>query len=189
MTKSSTLESFHLLSYPISHMDVQSLLEELNPPQREAVEAITGPLLVLAGAGSGKKLRVLTFRVANIILQGEATPGQVFAVTFTNKAAKEMSHRIESLLTRMGIPLHEPLWISTFHSSCARILREDIYRLGYQPFFVIYDDGDQLSLLKRICEDLNLNDKVYPPKSFRHQISQAKMLTVEVKYLAIVFLK
>ena len=156
-------------------MDVQTLLNELNPPQREAVEAMTGPLLVLAGAGSGKT-RVLTFRVANIILQGEATPGQIFAVTFTNKAAREMCHRIESLLTRMGIPLHEPLWISTFHSSCARILREDIYRLGYQPFFVIYDSGDQLSLLKRICEDMNLNDKVYPPKSFIHQISQAKML-------------
>jgi DNA helicase-2/ATP-dependent DNA helicase PcrA len=156
-------------------MDVESLLAELNPPQREAVETLTGPLLVLAGAGSGKT-RVLTFRMANVILQGEATPGQILAVTFTNKAAREMNHRIESLLTRMGIPLHEPLWISTFHSSCARILREDIHRLGYQPFFVIYDDGDQLSLLKRICEELNLDDKVFPPKGFRHQISQAKML-------------
>lgn len=156
-------------------MDVETLLSELNPSQREAVESLTGPLLVLAGAGSGKT-RVLTFRMANLILQGEATPGQILAVTFTNKAAREMSHRIESLLMRMGIPMHEPLWISTFHSSCARILREDIHRLGYQPFFVIYDDGDQLSLLKRIAEDLNLNDKVFPPKNFRHQISQAKML-------------
>lgn len=156
-------------------MEVDALLNELNPAQREAVEKLNGPLLVLAGAGSGKT-RVLTYRVANLILQGEATPTQVFAVTFTNKAAREMSHRIESLLQRMNVPIYEPLWISTFHSSCARILREDIHRLGYQPFFVIYDDGDQLSLLKRICNDLNLNDKVFPPKSFRHQISQAKML-------------
>ncbi len=158
-------------------MDIETLLKELNPPQREAVETVTGPLLVLAGAGSGKT-RVLTYRVANIILQGEATPGQVLAVTFTNKASKEMSHRIEALLGRMGIPLHEPLWISTFHASCARLLRGEIQHIGYSPYFVIYDDGDQLSLLKKISEDMGLDDKVFPPKSFRHQISQAKMLAL-----------
>src|SRR6185437_1894037 len=119
-------------------------LEELNPAQKDAVQTLTGPLLVLAGAGSGKT-RMLTYRVANLILSGEATPGQVLAVTFTNKAAREMGARIEALLTRAGIPLHENLWISTFHSTCARILRNDIHHLGYQPFFVIYDDGDQLS--------------------------------------------
>lgn len=174
--RSFRVESCILIGYPFFiRMDIESLLSELNPAQREAVEALTGPLLVLAGAGSGKT-RVLTYRVANIILQGEATPGQILAVTFTNKAAREMNRRIEILLTKMGIPLHEPLWINTFHSSCARLLREDIHRLGYQPFFVIYDDSDQLSLLKHICEDLNLNDKVFPPKAFRHQISQAKML-------------
>jgi DNA helicase II / ATP-dependent DNA helicase PcrA len=156
-------------------MDIENLLNELNPAQKEAVVTLTGPLLVLAGAGSGKT-RMLTYRVVNLILSGEATPGQILAVTFTNKAAREMSARIESLLTRAGIPLHENLWISTFHSTCARILRNDIYHLGYQPFFVIYDDGDQLSLLKKICDDLNLNDKVFSPKAFRHQISQAKML-------------
>ncbi|OFZ14029.1 MAG: ATP-dependent DNA helicase [Bdellovibrionales bacterium RBG_16_40_8] len=156
-------------------MEIESLLSELNAPQREAVKTLTGPLLILAGAGSGKT-RVLTFRVANLVLQGEATPGQILAVTFTNKAAREMARRTESLLMGMGIPLHEPLWISTFHSSCARLLREDIHRLGYQPFFVIYDDSDQLSVLKHVCKNLNLNDKVYPAKSFRHHISQAKML-------------
>src|SRR5262249_33995330 len=127
------------------------------------------------GAGSGKT-RVLTYRVANLILQGEASPNEILAVTFTNKAAREMQARIERLLLAAGIPMYEPPWVSTFHSSCARILRSDIHHLGYQPFFVIYDDGDQLSLIKRICEELNLNDKVYPPKSFAHQISQAKML-------------
>ncbi|MEQ1664271.1 MAG: UvrD-helicase domain-containing protein [Bdellovibrionales bacterium] len=156
-------------------MDVESLLKELNPPQREAASTLTGPLLILAGAGSGKT-RTLTYRMANLVLQGEAAPGQILAVTFTNKAAKEMRERIEPLLRSTGIPLHEPLWISTFHSSCTRLLRQDIHRIGYQNSFVIYDDGDQLSLLKRICEDLNLDDKVFPPKAFRHQISQAKML-------------
>ncbi len=156
-------------------MELDKLLDELNPAQKEAATTLTGPLLILAGAGSGKT-RVLTYRMTNIILQGEATPGQILAVTFTNKAAKEMASRIESLLVRAGVPMHEQLWISTFHSTCARILRSEIHNLGYQPFFVIYDDGDQLSLLKRICDDLELNDKVYSPKGFRHQISQAKML-------------
>lgn len=158
-------------------MDIETLLNELNNPQREAVETLTGPLLILAGAGSGKT-RVLTYRVANLILQGEATPGQILAVTFTNKASREMNHRIEALLGRMGIPLHEPLWISTFHSSCARLLRSEIQHLGYSSHFVIYDDGDQLSLLKKISEDMGLDDKVFPPKAFRHQISQAKMLAL-----------
>lgn len=164
-------------------MELEKLLNELNPPQKEAASTLTGPLLVLAGAGSGKT-RVLTYRMANLILQGEATPGQILAVTFTNKAAKEMAHRIESLLVRAGVPLHEDLWISTFHSSCARILRSEIHNLGYQPFFVIYDDGDQLSLLKKICDDLELNDKVYSPKGFRHQISQAKMLGLKPENVA-----
>ena len=156
-------------------MDIETFLNELNPQQREAASSLSGPLLVLAGAGSGKT-KMLTYRLANLILQGEATPGQIFAVTFTNKAAGEMAARTEALLSRMGIPLHEKMWVSTFHSSCARILRDEIWRIGYQPFFVIYDDGDTLSLLKKVCEDLNLNDKVFPAKSFKHQISQAKTL-------------
>lgn len=151
----------------------ESFLDELNPPQREAVETLTGPLLVLAGAGSGKT-RVLTYRIANLILQGEATPNEILAVTFTNKAAKEMQHRIIDLLNRMAVPIYADLWVSTFHSTCARILREEIHHLGYQPFFVIYDDTDQLKLIKNIAEEMNLNDKIYPPKMFKHLIGQAK---------------
>ncbi len=156
-------------------MKQDQFLKNLNPPQLEAVTTLSGPLLILAGAGSGKT-RVLTYRVTNLILQGEATPGQILAVTFTNKAAREMGARIERLLHESGVPLHEEMWISTFHSFCARFLREEIHRLGYQPFFVIYDDSDQLSLIKRICTDLNLNDKVYVPRAIRHSLGQAKML-------------
>lgn len=150
-------------------------LSELNPPQLEAVQYIHGPLLLLAGAGSGKT-RVLTYRVAQIISEGEATPQQILAVTFTNKAAREMEARIQNLLQSMGIPVYEPMWISTFHSICARILREDIHLLGYQPFFGIYDDSDQLSMVKKVMGILNINDKVYPPKSFQARINEAKRL-------------
>lgn len=161
-------------------MESSRIFENLNPAQKEAVECLTGPLLILAGAGSGKT-RVLTSRMANLIMQGEATASEVLAVTFTNKAAKEMAHRIESLLQDSGIPIYDRMWISTFHSSCARILREDIHHLGYTSYFVIYDDGDQLSVLKKIADDLNLNDKVFPAKVFRHQISEAKMLGLTPK--------
>lgn len=154
---------------------MSTLLDELNPPQRSAAETLNGPLLVLAGAGSGKT-RVLTYRIANLILEGEASPQEILAVTFTNKAAREMLHRITALLDRMSVPVYGDLWVSTFHSTCARILREEIHRLGFQPFFVIYDDSDQLSVLKKIVEEMNLNDKVYPPKMFKAQISNCKML-------------
>ena len=152
-----------------------NFLDGLNPPQREAAEKLVGPLLILAGAGSGKT-RVLTYRVANLILQGEASPHEILSVTFTNKAAKEMQKRIHALLNEMDVPIYEDLWISTFHSTCSRILREDIHRLGYQPFFTIYDDSDQKAVLKRVLEDLGFNDKMYPPKMLKTHISQAKML-------------
>jgi DNA helicase-2/ATP-dependent DNA helicase PcrA len=151
------------------------LLKGLNPPQKEAVECLNGPLLILAGAGSGKT-RVLTHRMANLILQGEASPSQILAVTFTNKAAKEMQERTHHILAKLGVPIYEDLWISTFHSSCARILRDQIHWLGYKNQFVIYDDSDQMSVLKKVCQEMNLSDKVFPPKALRHQISQAKML-------------
>jgi DNA helicase-2/ATP-dependent DNA helicase PcrA len=150
-------------------------LKDLNPPQREAVQYIQGPLLLLAGAGSGKT-RVLTYRVANIISEGEATPQQILAVTFTNKAAREMEHRIQNLLADMNVPLYEPMWISTFHSICARILRNDIHLLDYQPFFAIYDDSDQLSMVKKVMGMLNINDKIYPAKTFQSKINEAKRL-------------
>lgn len=156
-------------------MDSTIFTRGLNPSQAAAVETLHGPLLILAGAGSGKT-RVLTHRATKMIAQGEATPSQILAVTFTNKAAREMESRIVQLLNSLGIPIYEQLWISTFHSVCARILRADIYLLDYQPFFGIYDDSDQLSVIKKVMGLLNLNDKMFPPKSFQSQINEAKRL-------------
>ena len=147
----------------------------LNPSQADAVQMTDGPLLILAGAGSGKT-RVLTYRIAQLIALGEASPNQILAVTFTNKAAREMEERTRNLLEDVGIPIYEPMWISTFHSICARILREEIHNLGYQPFFGIYDDSDQLSMLKKVLNALNINDKVHPAKGFQARINQAKQL-------------
>jgi DNA helicase-2/ATP-dependent DNA helicase PcrA len=157
---------------------MNKLIESLNPMQREAVEAIHGPLLILAGAGSGKT-RVLTYRVAHIVAEGEATPQQILAVTFTNKAAHEMEARIVNLLGDMGVPVYEKLWVSTFHSLCSRILREHIHILGYKPFFGIYDSSDQLTMIKKVMAGLNINDKIHPPKSFQHRINSAKQLALE----------
>lgn len=159
------------------------ITDQLNPSQKEAVEALTGPLLILAGAGSGKT-RVLTHRIANLIAQGEATVDQIFAVTFTNKAAREMEGRALALLKELGIPVYERLWISTFHSSCVRILREDIHLLGYQPFFSIYDDSDQRSVLKKVLNTLNINEKNYPPKMFQARINEVKQLGLTPEKLA-----
>ena len=151
----------------------QELLRGLNPPQRQAVEALEGPLLILAGAGSGKT-RVLTFRMANLIAQGLAAPDEILAVTFTNKAAKEMESRINSLLRQIGCRTEGRLWISTFHSICARLLREHIHLLDYQSFFGIYDSGDQLSMIKRVAVALNLDEKTHPAKTFQARINAAK---------------
>lgn len=152
---------------------LKKFADQLNERQAEAVATLTGPALILAGAGSGKT-RVLTYRMANLIAQGEATADQIFAVTFTNKAAREMENRVVKLLQELGIPVYERLWVTTFHSSCARILRDDIHLLDYQPFFGIYDDGDQLSVIKKVMQILNINDKMHPPRSFQARINEAK---------------
>lgn len=162
---------------------LKKITDHLNPSQKEAVETLKGPLLILAGAGSGKT-RVLTHRIANLIAQGEATVDQVFAVTFTNKAAREMEHRVMGLLHDLGIPVYERLWISTFHSSCVRILREDIHLLGYQPFFTIYDDADQKSVLKKVLGMLDINEKNYPVKMFQSRINEAKQLGLTPEVLS-----
>jgi DNA helicase II / ATP-dependent DNA helicase PcrA len=151
------------------------LLKNLNPPQKDAVETMEGPLLILAGAGSGKT-RVLTHRMAHIIGNGLAAADEILCVTFTNKAAKEMEHRIYKLLSEIEVPVMSHLWINTFHAFCVRILRQHIEMLDYKKPFTIYDSGDQLSLIKRVIQSLNLNDKMYPPKSFQGRISQQKML-------------
>ncbi len=153
------------------------LLKGLNPPQSQAVETLEGPLLILAGAGSGKT-RVLTHRMANLIASGKAAPDGVLAVTFTNKAAKEMEHRIFKILMDIGISVREPLWVSTFHSFCSRVLRQHISMLDYKPQFSIYDDSDQLSQIKKVMQALNISDKVHPAKAFRSRINNAKMLAL-----------
>lgn len=166
------------------------ITKDLNGPQKEAVETIDGPLLILAGAGSGKT-RVLTHRMANMIAQGKAAPDGVLAVTFTNKAAREMESRIFKLLMEIGISVREPLWVSTFHSFCNRVLREHITLLDYKKYFGIYDDSDQLSQIKKVMQALNINEKVHPAKTFRNRINSAKMLGLnpeEVKKTNLLFL-
>lgn len=152
---------------------LSKLIETMNPPQRDATETVNGPLLILAGAGSGKT-RVLTFRTANIIAQGLANSDEILAVTFTNKAAREMESRISKLLRDVGLRVHGRMWISTFHSICARILREHIHLLDYKPFFGIYDTGDQLSMIKKVLTALNIDEKSYPAKGFAARINAAK---------------
>ena len=147
----------------------------LNTVQAKAATTAEGPVLILAGAGSGKT-RVLTYRMAHIITQGLAAPHEILAVTFTNKAAREMKDRTLNLLSDFNIPLFEDLWISTFHSICVKILRTHIEYIGYNSQFTIYDDGDQLATVKKILRFLNINDKVYPAKTFKSKINQAKML-------------
>ncbi|NVO00143.1 MAG: UvrD-helicase domain-containing protein [Geobacteraceae bacterium] len=144
------------------------LLEKLNPPQLQAVTHGEGPLLVLAGAGSGKT-RVIVHRIAWLIHEHGVRPWQILAVTFTNKAAGEMRERVEKLLGGLEIPQ-----ISTFHSTCVRILRKDIERLGFGKNFVIYDDKESERLLKEIITSLNIDEKKYPAKAFAAAIDDCK---------------
>jgi DNA helicase-2/ATP-dependent DNA helicase PcrA len=145
------------------------LLNALNAPQRDAVTADDGPLLIFAGAGSGKT-RVLTYRIAWLIQQGRARPAEILAVTFTNKAAREMRTRVEQLL-RFGAT---NLWMGTFHAIGARILRRDGSAAGIDRHFVIYDEGDRLSAVKRVMDELRLDPKRYPPGATVAWISRAK---------------
>jgi DNA helicase-2/ATP-dependent DNA helicase PcrA len=148
---------------------VERLLAGLNEPQREAVRHVEGPLLVLAGAGSGKT-RVLTHRIAYLLATGNARPGEILAITFTNKAAKEMRERVEALVGRSA----RAMWVTTFHSSCARMLRADAERLGYSRGFTIYDQSDSLRMLKRVMRELGVDPKRYPPRAVHSKISGAK---------------
>ena len=146
-----------------------SLLNDLNPVQQKAVLETEGPLLVFAGAGSGKT-RVLTYRMAYLIQEKRVQPWNIFAVTFTNKAADEMRERVERLLGGSA----KGTWISTFHSACARILRQHIEPLGFKRNFVIYDDQDQERHLKTIMKELNLDFKMFPPRAIKSSIDQLK---------------
>ncbi|HLK13834.1 MAG TPA: UvrD-helicase domain-containing protein [Fimbriimonadaceae bacterium] len=144
-------------------------LEALNPEQREAVLHDSGPLLVFAGAGSGKT-RVITFRIARLIASG-APAARILAVTFTNKAAREMRERVEKLVGAEGV---KNMWIGTFHSLCARLLRIEGHAIGIDQSFVIYDDGDQLSLIREILKAKNIDDKSLQPRGVLSEISSAK---------------
>jgi DNA helicase-2/ATP-dependent DNA helicase PcrA len=144
-------------------------LADLNPAQREAVLTTEGPLLVIAGAGSGKT-RVLTYRVAHLINAIGAKPNEILAITFTNKAAGEMRERLEHLLGRSG----RGLWILTFHAACGRILRREAQRLGYRSNFTIYDQADQVRLAKQCLEELERDPKRFTPRGIHNQISHAK---------------
>ena len=147
----------------------EQYLADLNPAQREAVLTTEGPLLVIAGAGSGKT-RVLTYRVAHLINAVGAKPSEILAITFTNKAAGEMRERLQRLLGRTG----QGLWILTFHSACGRILRREAERLGYRSNFTIYDQADQVRLVKQCLEELERDPKRFTPRGIHNQISQAK---------------
>ncbi|MDA8412514.1 MAG: UvrD-helicase domain-containing protein, partial [Desulfobacteraceae bacterium] len=142
--------------------------KHLNPPQKEAVLHGDGPLLILAGAGSGKT-RVITHRIAHLIHNYGVRPWNILAVTFTNKAAREMAERVQRLLGGGETPL-----IATFHAACGRILRRDIHHLGFQSSFAIYDDRDSERLLKDVLKELNLDDKKFAPKAVGARIDDYK---------------
>ncbi|MCG1023660.1 DNA helicase PcrA [Sutcliffiella horikoshii] len=147
----------------------QRLLEGLNPMQKEAVKKTDGPLLIMAGAGSGKT-KVLTHRIAYLMTEKQVAPWNILAITFTNKAAREMKERVEKLLG----PAAEDIWISTFHSMCVRILRRDIDRIGINRNFTILDTTDQLSVIKNILKDRNIDPKKFEPRTILGTISSAK---------------
>jgi DNA helicase-2/ATP-dependent DNA helicase PcrA len=150
-------------------MDPASLVHDLNPSQQAAVEHRGGPLLIVAGAGSGKT-RVLTRRIAHLLATGGAHPGEILAITFTNKAAAEMKERVAELIG----PASRAMLVSTFHSACVRILRKEAGRLGMSTSFSIYDQTDSLRLMQMVIRDLDLDPKRYPARSFLAQVSNAK---------------
>ncbi|MFB6364702.1 DNA helicase PcrA [Paenibacillus elgii] len=157
-------------------IDIHKAIQKLNPQQRRAVETTDGPLLIMAGAGSGKT-RVLTHRIAYLIATRKAAPWSILAITFTNKAAREMQERVSALVGPQG----QDIWVATFHSMCVRILRRDISRIGFTSNFTILDSGDQLSVVKNCMKELNIDSKKFEPKAVQAAISNAKneLLTPE----------
>ncbi|MCP2335516.1 DNA helicase PcrA [Actinomadura rupiterrae] len=153
----------------MSKTEAHSLLDGLNPQQREAVEHAGSPLLIVAGAGSGKT-RVLTHRIAYLLSERDVHPGQILAITFTNKAAAEMKERVDALVG----PRSRAMWVMTFHSACVRILRREAKRLGFPTSFSIYDQADAQRLMALVTRELDLDPKRYPPKSFSAQVSNLK---------------
>ncbi|WP_226584424.1 DNA helicase PcrA [Halobacillus litoralis] len=155
---------------------LNALIQGLNTEQRNAVTHTEGPLLIMAGAGSGKT-RVLTHRIAYLLSEKDIAPRNILAITFTNKAAREMKERVESLVGKDG----EKIWMSTFHSMCVRILRRDIDRIGYDRNFSILDSSDQLSVIKQVLKEINLDPKKWDPRAMLGAISNSKneLMTAE----------
>ncbi|MFB5661200.1 DNA helicase PcrA [Alteribacillus sp. HJP-4] len=158
---------------------IERMLSGMNPEQKEAVQLTEGPLLVMAGAGSGKT-RVLTHRIAYLIREKAVPPYSILAITFTNKAAREMKGRVAKLVG----PVAEDIWMSTFHSMCVRILRRDIDRIGYNRNFSILDSTDQLSVIKQILKDQNIDSKKFEPRSILGIISSNKNILLTPKKFA-----
>src|SRR5579875_2108187 len=152
-----------------SRLDADALLEGLNPQQRAAVVHQGGPLLIVAGAGSGKT-RVLTHRIAYLLAERHAQPGEILAITFTNKAAGEMKDRVAALVG----PRARLMWVSTFHSMCVRILRRDGKSLGLKSSFSIYDADDSRRLMTLVGRELDLDQKRFPARSLSAQVSNLK---------------
>jgi DNA helicase-2/ATP-dependent DNA helicase PcrA len=153
----------------VAVLSPERYLSELNPAQREAVLAVEGPVLVVAGAGSGKT-RVLTYRVAHLVAACGVKPQEILAITFTNKAANEMRSRLEGLLGAVV----RTMWVMTFHAACGRILRREAQRLAYRSTFTIYDQADQIRLVKACLEELDRDPKRFAPAGIHAQISNAK---------------
>ena len=145
------------------------LLKDLNPAQQEAVRKVKGPLLILAGAGSGKT-RVLAYRIAYLLKQKNVDSSSILAITFTNKAAQEMRERISSLVGTAA----SAMWIGTFHATCARILRIEGHHLGFKKSFAIYDESDRTKLISTCLKDLEYDTKRFTPSSISSLISKAK---------------
>lgn len=152
-----------------NQMNIDAAVGKLNSPQQEAVRSTEGPLLIMAGAGSGKT-RVLTHRIAYLIEKNRVAPWSILAITFTNKAAREMQERVSALVGPMG----RDIWVSTFHSMCVRVLRKDIDRIGFTSNFTILDSTDQLSVIRGCMKDLNIDVKKFEPKAVQATISSAK---------------
>jgi DNA helicase II / ATP-dependent DNA helicase PcrA len=157
----------------------EALLEALNPSQREAVQHQGSPLLIVAGAGSGKT-RVLTHRIAYLLAARGVQPGQVLAITFTNKAAGEMKERVAALVGRRA----RAMWVSTFHSACVRILRREVTHLGFSASFSIYDQADSLRLMTLVVRDLDLDPKRFPPRAISAYVSNLKNELVDEETFA-----
>jgi DNA helicase-2/ATP-dependent DNA helicase PcrA len=165
---------------PVTTTATHPLLDGLNPQQRAAVTHAGGPLLIVAGAGSGKT-RVLTHRIAYLLAEREAAPGEILAITFTNKAAGEMAARVASLV---GDRRARAMWVLTFHSACVRILRREAHRFGYPSNFSIYDSADSQRLMTLVCRELELDARQYPPKSMAAQVSNLKNELVDYESFA-----